>query len=52
MSIAYLTIPMALALGIGFVVAFILSIRSGAYEDLETPAHRILLEEKEEEREE
>jgi cbb3-type cytochrome oxidase maturation protein len=48
MSVAYLTIAMAFALGIGFVVAFVLSARAGTYEDLETPAHRILLEDTEE----
>ncbi len=45
MSALIVMIPMALLLGFGFVVAFILSMRGGQYDDLETPAHRILKEE-------
>lgn len=43
MSIVYLLLPIALLLGFGFLTAFILGASRGQYDDLETPAHRILL---------
>lgn len=45
MNIIYLMMPIALLLGGGFTLAFIFCAKSGQYDDLETPAHRILLEE-------
>ena len=45
MTVLIIMIPMALILGFGFVVAFIYSMKSGQFDDLETPAHRILKEE-------
>lgn len=45
MSILYLMVPMSLVLGALFVGAFVWMARSDQYEDLETPASRILLEE-------
>lgn len=47
MSIVYLLLPMALMLGSGFVAAFIWATNRGQYDDLETPAHRMLLEDSE-----
>lgn len=44
MSIVYLMLPLSLILGLGFLVAFIRMSASGQYDDLETPAHRMLLE--------
>jgi cbb3-type cytochrome oxidase maturation protein len=44
MSIIYLLLPMALLLGFGFLAAFIRSSLSGQYDDLDTPAHRMLLD--------
>lgn len=41
-----LMIPMSLLLGFGFVAAFLYGAHSGQFDDLETPAHRILEEEK------
>jgi cbb3-type cytochrome oxidase maturation protein len=40
----YLMIGLSLFMAIGFVVAFVWSIRSGQQEDLITPAMRILQE--------
>jgi cbb3-type cytochrome oxidase maturation protein len=40
-----LMIPMALLLGFGFVMAFMASAKSGQFDDLETPALRILKDE-------
>jgi cbb3-type cytochrome oxidase maturation protein len=44
MSVIYLMLPIALLLGFGFLVAFIRSAAQGQYDDLDTPAHRILIE--------
>ncbi len=45
MNIIYLLIPIALMLGGFFLFGYIWSARQGQYDDLETPAYRILLEE-------
>ena len=44
MSILYLLIPMALLLMAVAIGCFVWSVRSGQYEDLEGPAHRILMD--------
>lgn len=43
MNIILLMIPMALLLGLGFVTAFMWATSQGQFDDLETPAHRILI---------
>ena len=45
MNILLMMIPMAVLFGVIFTVFFIISVRSGQYEDLDTPAHRLLLDE-------
>lgn len=48
MNVLYILVPLALALaGIG-VAAFIWSVRSGQYDDVETPGMRMLVDEDEE----
>jgi cbb3-type cytochrome oxidase maturation protein len=47
MNILFLMIPLALFLGIGFVSAFLWATSHGQFDDLETPAHRILVDDKE-----
>lgn len=47
MNVLLLMIPMALLLGIGFVSAFLWATSKGQFDDLETPAHRILIDENE-----
>ncbi|QJR37018.1 cbb3-type cytochrome oxidase assembly protein CcoS [Gemmatimonas groenlandica] len=42
MSVIYLVLPLALILVGGAVVAFVWSAKSGQYDDLETPAVRVL----------
>lgn len=42
MSIIYIMIPLALVLAAGGIVAFVRAARSGQFDDLETPAHRML----------
>lgn len=44
MNIIYFLLPMALLLGFGFAVAFTYASRRGQFDDLETPAHRMLLD--------
>ena len=44
MSIITLLLPIALLLALGFLTGFIVSTLRGQFDDLETPAHRILLE--------
>ena len=44
MEIIYALIPMALALGLLFVILFIWATKTGQYDDLDTPAHRMLLD--------
>lgn len=47
MEILYVMIGLSLLMAIGFLLAFIWSIRAGQQDDLITPGMRILLEEKE-----
>ena len=49
MNILILMVPMALILGFGFVWAFFWAVDKGQFEDTETPAYRILENEKTEE---
>ena len=46
MNIVYILLPLSLILAITFVTAFIWVVRSGQYDDAETPAYRALLDEK------
>lgn len=45
MELVYLLLPMALALGALFLMGFLIAVRGDQFEDLETPAHRMLLDE-------
>lgn len=45
MSILYLLVPLALLLASAGVGAFFWAVRSGQFDDVETPALRILMEE-------
>ena len=47
MDILYVLIPMSVVLVIIIVAAFLWAIRSGQFDDLEGPAHRILLDDDE-----
>ena len=44
MSVLYLLIPLAVGLMAVAVVFFLWSVRTGQYDDLEGPAHRILMD--------
>lgn len=44
MEVIYLLIPIALLLVGGIAVIFFWAIRSGQFDDLEGPAHRILMD--------
>ena len=47
MNMIHMMLPLALLLGGGFLVSFIVMARNGQYDDLETPAYRILLDDDE-----
>ncbi len=47
MSILGILIPIALGAGLTALLAFLWSVRSGQYEDLDGAAHRILLDDDE-----
>lgn len=44
MEILYLLIPIAVLMAAIAIVAFIISVRSGQYDDMEGPGHRILMD--------
>jgi cbb3-type cytochrome oxidase maturation protein len=44
MSIVFMLIPIALLLGMTFLLGFIFAADQGQFDDLETPPNRILLE--------
>jgi cbb3-type cytochrome oxidase maturation protein len=44
MDIIYLLVPLSLVLVGGIVWAFLWAVRSGQFDDLEGPAHRILMD--------
>lgn len=44
MNVLYLLVPLALLLAGSGVAAFVWSVRDGQYDDVETPAIRILME--------
>ncbi|MEK6706614.1 MAG: cbb3-type cytochrome oxidase assembly protein CcoS [Bdellovibrionota bacterium] len=45
MNIIVILLPLALLLAFTFVAAFVWASHQGQYDDLETPAHRMLLDE-------
>lgn len=45
MEVLLLILPFALIISIAFVLCFVFAVKNGQYDDLETPAYRILLEE-------
>lgn len=44
MTVIYFLLPFALLLGLGFLGGFLWVVSQGQYDELETPAHRMLLE--------
>ncbi len=47
MSVIYVLVPIAILIAAGFVVAFVLTVRSGQLDDLDTPSVRMLFEDDE-----
>jgi cbb3-type cytochrome oxidase maturation protein len=45
MSVLFILLPLALALGAGALAAFVWATRQGQYDDLDTPPVRVALEE-------
>jgi len=44
MSVIFIILPIALVMATLFVVAFLLSVKSGQFDDLDTPAYRSMFE--------
>jgi cbb3-type cytochrome oxidase maturation protein len=44
MSVIYIALPIAICLGGAAMIACVLSIRSGQYDDLDTPSLRMLID--------
>lgn len=44
MDVLYLILPFALFIAIVFLVAFIMNVKKGQYDDLETSSHRMLID--------
>ena len=47
MSVLYLLVPLALALVAGFVAAFVWATKHGQFDDVDTPALRVLHDDQE-----
>ena len=45
MEVILMLLPLAIILGALFVAAFLWSVSDGQYDDIETPRHRLLLDE-------
>jgi len=48
MNIIFLTLGVSIAIAVSFLFAFIWAARNGQYDDLETPGHRMLLDDDDE----
>jgi cbb3-type cytochrome oxidase maturation protein len=44
MSVIYIALPIALVLAVIAVIAFVLQVRGGQFDDLETPPRRMLFD--------
>lgn len=42
MNVIFIVLPLSLLVAAGFLAAFVLAARRGEFEDLDTPAHRML----------
>lgn len=46
MEVIILILPFALIIAAAFVISFVVAVKKGQFDDLDTPAYRILLDEK------
>jgi cbb3-type cytochrome oxidase maturation protein len=44
MSVLYIVVPVAFLIAGGMVLAFVWSVKSGQYDDIDTPARRVALD--------
>lgn len=44
MSVLYIALPVALVVAAIAIITFVIQVNSGQYDDLETPAHRMLVD--------
>ena len=47
MSVVYIALPVTMLIAAGFVVAFVIAVRRGQFDDLDTPAYRVLFDDDE-----
>ncbi len=47
MSVLYVALPVAILLAVVAVIAFVVQVRSGQFDDLETPPRRMLFDDQE-----
>lgn len=45
MNVIFIVLPLSLVVAAGFLAAFVLAARRGEFDDLDTPAHRMLEDE-------
>lgn len=48
MDVLFVIVPLAVAFAGGFVIAYVWAVRSGQFDDLTTPAHRMLVQDERE----
>ena len=44
MSVIYIALPVALLIALGAVIAFVIQVRNGQFDDLESPPRRMLFD--------
>lgn len=44
MSVVFVALPVTILIAAAFVVAFVVSVRRGQFDDLDTPAYRMLFD--------
>ncbi len=44
LSVLYIAVPLALVVALIAIIAFVFQVRGGQYDDLQTPAHRVLVD--------
>ena len=48
MSVIFIVLPLAILIGVAGLIAFVWAARSGQFDDLDTPAMRVLFDDEEE----